>query len=554
LVGQQFPGDTVRQAALSDTQGVIQSRGLDGTPRIYAYTAIVPDLGDIHVLVGIPERLALVDADYVRDRSILVLGLIALLGIAGAWFSGTIIIRPIHDLTQAIRSLGSGQFRSRTSLQSNIDELQELLVAFNDMATAVEQSMAVQLEQVTAAHAERLTLLEAEQQARTEAEQTAGRLSNLQSITAAFSEALTIDQIGAIIMGQAVAAVGALNGSFQLLVEEGTAFEMLVVAGEGVGEADRRIWQRYPADPSFPVTTVARTKQALWFESGDEVAKAYPALAELAKAYSGASVLMPISLGEKASGVISITFAEKRPFSEDDQAFLLALAHQCAQTIERIRLGVKEKELAILQERQRLARELHDAVTQSLFSANLITESLPGLWKRNPDKVFEQLRQLHQLTTGAAAEMRTLLLELRPENVVKTNLGDLLRQLGHALKARKQMIVSIQLKGDDMQSLSENVHFALYRIAQESLTNVVKHGNAKQVRVRLVQNPHQVELTIVDNGQGFDVKQLSAGFGLTSMRERTVSIGGTLQVKSRIGTGTRVKVVWKAEQGAEARV
>jgi signal transduction histidine kinase len=439
-------------------------------------------------------------------------------------------------------------------LRSEVDELQELLMAFNDMATAVEESTAEQLEQITAAHAERLTSLEAEQKARTEAELTAARLSDLQRITAAFSEALSIDQIGAIVMEQAVAAVGALNGSFQLLVQGGTAFEMLVIAGEGVAETDRRTWQRYPADPSFPVTEVARTNQALWFESGDAVAAAYPALAELVKTYPGASALLPVSLGKKMIGVISITLAEQQPFSEYDRSFLLALAHQCAQAVERIRLGEKEKELAVVHERQRLARELHDAVSQVLFSANLIAESLPSVWKRNPEKGFEQLSQLHQLTTGALAEMRTLLLELRPENVVKTRLSELLRQLCHALNARTPIAFSLQIKEDDTLAAPEPVHVALYRIAQESLSNVVKHGNATQVRVRLVQTPQQVELTIVDNGQGFDVRQSTPGFGLTSMQERASSIGATLHVTSRIRTGTKVKMIWQVKQDTEASV
>ena len=212
------------------------------------------------------------------------------------------------------------------------------------------------------------------------------------------------------------------------------------------------------------------------------------------------------------------------------------------------------RELTIIEERQRLARELHDAVSQSLFSANLIAEALSRLWGRNPEKAVEQLSLLHQLTRGAEAEMRSLLLELRPENILRAKLGELLTQLTNALQARKAIAASVVVNGDDTQFLPEDVHLTIYRIAQESLNNVAKHGKAKQVRARLVRTPDQVELTIVDNGQGFDAQQISSGFGLTSMRERAASIHASLQVKTRPGMGTRVKLIWKSQTVEPASV
>src|SRR5690606_14822246 len=136
------------------------------------------------------------------------------------------------------------------------------------------------------------------------------------------------------------------------------------------------------------------------------------------------------------------------------------------------------RELTIIEERQRLARELHDAVSQSLFSANLIAEALSRLWGRNPENAVEQLSLLHQLTRGAEADMRSLLLELRPENIRRAKLGELLTQLTNALQARKAIAASVVVNGDDTQSLPEDVHLTIYRIAQESLNNVAKHGKA----------------------------------------------------------------------------
>lgn len=201
-------------------------------------------------------------------------------------------------------------------------------------------------------------------------------------------------------------------------------------------------------------------------------------------------------------------------------------------------------ELATINERHRLARELHDAVSQVLFSANIIAESLPRLKESNPERAFEQLEQLHRLTQGAAAEMRTLLYELRPENLANSKLEDLLSQLCRAIQARKRIEATMRIRSDERKPLPEEVHLALYRIAQESFTNIAKHANARDVRVRYNRRPNGVEMVIVDNGGGFDINSPLSGFGLASMRERAEAIKAKLHVQSRIGTGTRVRLVW----------
>ena len=208
---------------------------------------------------------------------------------------------------------------------------------------------------------------------------------------------------------------------------------------------------------------------------------------------------------------------------------------------------VRELEMAAVNERHRLARDLHDAVSQVLFSANVIAESLPRLWARSPERALEQVGLLLHLTRGAAAEMRTLLLELRPENIVSTKLSLLLTQLGNALQARKAVTVSSDINEIEELTLPEDVHVALYRIAQESFNNIAKHSNAQNVRVRLNSQPDRVEIIIVDNGRGFDPGNGLSGFGLTSMQERAASIGASLLIQSRVGLGTRVKLVWQSE-------
>jgi signal transduction histidine kinase len=207
-----------------------------------------------------------------------------------------------------------------------------------------------------------------------------------------------------------------------------------------------------------------------------------------------------------------------------------------------------------MEERQRLARELHDAVTQTLFSASLISEAVPDLWETDPQEGRELLAELRQLSRGALAEMRTLLLELRPAALIEANLRDLLHQLGDAVAGRAGVPVTVTV--DDFGALPEDVHVAFYHIAQEALNNVVKHARPDQVTVSLRclddddADPDQIsiELTIHDNGRGFDLAQVPAErLGLGIIRERAQAIDADLRIETGPGQGTRIAVVWKAE-------
>jgi hypothetical protein len=164
---------------------------------------------------------------------------------------------------------------------------------------------------------------------------------------------------------------------------------------------------------------------------------------------------------------------------------------------------------------------------QTLFSASVIAESLPRLWERDPDKVRRGLTQLHQLTRGALAEMRALLLELRPRALVEAELGDLLQQLTEAFASRTPVKVSLTVEGQ--RSLPPEVQIALYRMTQEALNNVTKHARATQVTVSLRSQPEGMELRIRDDGRGFDPDRVRPGrLGLNILRGRAETIGATL--------------------------
>jgi signal transduction histidine kinase len=253
---------------------------------------------------------------------------------------------------------------------------------------------------------------------------------------------------------------------------------------------------------------------------------------------------VPIKLGDQLFGVFNIDYVQPRAFGGDEQRLFTALAQRAALAIQNAQLYEHSQELAVVEERQRLARDLHDAVTQTLFSASLIAEVLPLLWERNPTEGRKRLEELRELTRGALAEMRTLLLELRPAALVEARLEGLLRQLAESITGRARVPVVVKVEGEC--ELSPEVKVALYRVAQEALNNVAKHSGASQASVSLQCQLARVVLQVSDDGCGFDPQAISPpSLGLSIMRERAEAIGAELRVESQAGHGTQVTVVWK---------
>jgi len=277
---------------------------------------------------------------------------------------------------------------------------------------------------------------------------------------------------------------------------------------------------------------------------------------------------IPLSVSGDVYGGLVLFYAQERSFVEEDLELALTLVDQAALAIANAQLQDRVEHMAAQTERSRLARDLHDAVTQTLFSASLIAEVLPSLWESDPDEGQQLLQELRQLSRGAMAEMRTLLLELRPAALVEASLDDLLRQLAEAITGRTGLSVQVTVEGQCR--LPDDVHVALYRIAQEALNNVVKHAQASQVAVSLrcsplstgidratsgaVDNEQQqkAELQVSDDGRGFDPTRVSPhhlGLGLDIIHERAQAIGATVQIESQPGQGTRVTVLWTKDKG-----
>jgi len=252
---------------------------------------------------------------------------------------------------------------------------------------------------------------------------------------------------------------------------------------------------------------------------------------------------VPLAIKGGVIGVIGVAHAEWDYFTSHHADLALTVANQAAITMVNAELYEHAQSLAALQERQRLARNLHDAVNQSLFSAGLIAEVLPHLWERNPEEGRQSLEDLRRLTRGAQADMRLLLAELRPSTLTDAELGDLLHLLGNALAGRTNIPISVTVAGEG--KLPADVQVALYRLCEEGLNNIAKHAEASRVDIQLEYETGGVELRIRDDGRGFDPEQTSPGhYGMSMMRERATDVGATLSIISQPGLGTEIVIRW----------
>jgi signal transduction histidine kinase len=249
---------------------------------------------------------------------------------------------------------------------------------------------------------------------------------------------------------------------------------------------------------------------------------------------------VPITINKQIFGVFGMDYCQPRTFTMNDTRLFLALAQRAAIAIENARLYEQAEQAATLEERQRLARELHDAVTQSLYSLVLLSEAgrrhaVAG----NLAQVEHHLGRLGETAQQALKEMRLLVYELRPLALQEIGLAGALQQRLDAVEKRAGIQARLQIEGHlDFYAPYEE---AFYRIAQEALNNSLKHAQAAHVLVRMYQGTNHIRMEIEDDGHGFDNTSIgNGGIGLKSMQERAQRLGGELTIKSVPGSGTNI--------------
>jgi GAF domain-containing protein/predicted hydrocarbon binding protein/anti-sigma regulatory factor (Ser/Thr protein kinase) len=267
------------------------------------------------------------------------------------------------------------------------------------------------------------------------------------------------------------------------------------------------------------------------------------------KSFAGA-LAVPLLVQDETFGAMVFYYREPQEFDEEQIQLAMTYAEQVSLAIENARLHEAAEQAAVATERNRLARDLHDAVTQTLFSSTMIADVLPRIWERNPQEGRRRLEELRQLTRGALSEMRTLLVELRPAALEDTDLGDLIGHQVNAFIARTRL--SVEFDCNCEHNPPSEIKEMFYRIAQEAFNNIAKHANATTVIVKLNCQTDSVELLIQDNGIGFD--HLSArkeGLGMGIMEERARNMGAQLDINSQIDAGTQLNIIWNNPNNKE---
>lgn len=259
-----------------------------------------------------------------------------------------------------------------------------------------------------------------------------------------------------------------------------------------------------------------------------------------ARAYAG----VPVQAGGRVLGVLAVLRETTQPpFSDEEVALLLSLAEQVGTVVESSRLRRLAEQAAVLEERQRLARDLHDSVTQSIYSLTLLAEAgLRMVQAEELQQIQRNQARLSEIAQQALQEMRLLVYELRPLPVMEEGL---VRSIQHRLEAvERRAGVEARLMVEGEIDLPAPVEEELYRITQEALNNALKHARASAVVVSIRVQEGQLELEVTDDGQGFDPETVRdrGGLGLNTMRERVESLRGELAILSRPGEGTTVQV------------
>jgi len=445
------------------------------------------------------------------------------------------------DLERQVEEQSAALNLATNALKSQITERETAAIrlrkAYNDLevhlqAHIADHSKLNQRLQAQIQEHKRTQALEQEERALTEA---------LRDTLATMSSTLDLDKILDHIL-DTIGRVTPYDGANVLLVESDL---VQVVRQRGyVAKEQEKEWLNQP----IPITKLVTLQRLIHL--GKPLAIADTTTSPLWIGFPDlnwvhSNVIAPIRSNGTILGFLSLDSATPGYFTQAHADRLQTFADQASIAIQNARLFDRAKQAAITVERNRLASELHDTISQTLWSVSLISERLPAIWESDQEKGRQSLIIVHQLAQNALEEMRLLLMELRPSSLIDAKLGDLIRQIAETIGKRIGLNIVIRIEKQD--ALIPEVHFALYRVVQEALNNIARHALATQVEIYFNSDSDHVDLTIQDDGVGFEPDNIGSGhLGLSIMKDRVQNIGGTLETISHKGEGTRIKVTWRA--------
>lgn len=438
--------------------------------------------------------------------------------VAASLFITRSIANPLTDLVQAAEEIARGDL-NRVAKVDRDDEVGVLARAFNSM-TAQLRDLVSRLEERVEERTQALMR-------RTVQLETSARVSR------EITSILDISDL----LRSIVELIRDAFGYYQthiFLIDE--AAQQLVMSASTVDE--KPFLRQLPLDGDSLNANAARNREPVLV--GDVAQDAqYVHDDHLPDVQS--ELVVPLRVGTHVIGTLDVQSTAVNDFTSDDVLLIESLGDQIAIAIENAQLYDQSRELATLEERNRLARELHDSISQSLFSLDLHAKAVAKYLRQDPDRAEAQLELLRQLARDAVEEMRTLVFDLRPPLLEEGGLALALRQQVELLRKPEGPEFILLIEGNGR--LAPDTELGLLRVAQEALTNAMKHANARRIELRLSQDSTQVTLSVEDDGCGFDARNLSEDIrclGLRGMRDRMEALNGSLEIVSRSGQGTWV--------------
>ena len=511
---KDFPLD-LASTILSGKTGAVVEPGLRG--RLVAFAPIFPhqnhNQGEFWILVHAYRKAEVLSS--IRSLQVLVLvlggGVLATavgLGVAAA----RQFTRPITELIRSAGAVAAGDFDRPIRVESN-DELEDLGRQFTLMATHLKR------------HDRQL------REARERAERKAQEAQALHRIGTEILALLSLPQILQLVVDKA-----------RELLKGDLAILCLVTPEEGlqVGAVSGAAGS-FQLGPGDPVPALACEKVTCQRAP-------CPVIAGVGFA---SHVAVSMSSGERVVGYLCVAHRESRPVGTDELEFLSGLANQATIAIEKARLHAEVRELGRLEERERIAEDLHDGIIQSIYATGLGVEECLALAGEAPEEVRRKLTEAIDALNRVIRDVRNYVVGLQPEGLQERGLSRSLAELTHGLALNALLHAEQELEPGIDGALTPEQTAHLFQICREALTNVVKHAGASRVGLTLRRDNGVLRLTVNDDGAGFDpAGRSAAGQGLRNMADRVRRLGGSLRIESAFGQGTRITVEVPLGEGA----
>ncbi len=424
------------------------------------------------------------------------------------------ITGPLRLLTLASREVAHGSFGRTIDVRTG-DELEDLAAQFNAMSAQLKDSYA-NLERKVADRTR--------------------ELATLNAIAAVVSGSLKLDEVLNPALEAVLQAMDLPQGGIYLLDQQRRRLTLAVSKGLSArtvaGIAELGLGEGFSGH-------VAQTGEPLVVTNVPHDPRLLPAAQE-----SGPTSIACVPLDSRGVvlGTLFVVSPNPREFTVQETELLSSIGHQIGVAVENARLFERASQVAVLEERNRLARDLHDSVTQAMYSVTLYAEAASRLLASgNVELATEHVGELRATSQQALREMRSLIFELRPPVLEKEGLVAALQARLEAVEIRAG--IAAELAADGVGDIPERVESGLYWIAREALNNALKHARAGTVRVGISRQPDSIMLEVADDGEGFDLEAVRDhhGLGLKGMEERAASIGGRLAVSSAPGRGTTIR-------------